>query len=94
MIIVVCLSGEEDEILTKQLAMLGERHHADVVRADMKKAEEILSGCEADTLFISDNEGLLALARERGISTNTPAKMRESYQKAMEMLKNLGIRRQ
>ena len=31
------------------------------------------------------------MAKDRGIATNTPQKMRESYAKAMEMLKAMGI---
>ena len=32
--IVLCISEIEDEVLTKQLGMLSERHHADVERVD------------------------------------------------------------
>lgn len=90
--IILCLDGKEDEILTKQLAMLNERHHADIENVDAKTAAGILANGESDILFISDNEELLSMAKTREIATNNPAKMRESYAKAMEMLKTLGGR--
>ena len=87
--IVLCISGIEDEVLTKQLAMLSERHHAEVERVDASKAACIIDGCEPDILFISDDEALLSEARSKGMAINDPASMKESYNKAMEMLKTL-----
>ena len=88
--IVLCISGIEDEVLTKQLGMLSERHHADVERVDAGKAASIIADCEPDILFISDDKALLSEARSKGIAINDPATMKESYDKAMEMLKTLG----
>ena len=87
--IVLCISGIEDEVLTKQLAMLSERHHAEVERVDASKAASIIDGCEPDILFISDDEALLSEARSKGMAINDPILMKESYNKAMEMLKTL-----
>ena len=101
--IVICLVGKEDDVLAKQIEMLKERHHAEVLRVDAETARELLCGGtkdggtlelldgEAKALFISDNEELLALAQSKGVATNDPQKMRESYMKAMDMLKALGI---
>jgi len=91
--IVLCISETEDEILKKQLAMLSERHHAGVERVDIGKAAGIIADCEPDILFISDDEKLLSEAKDKGMAINTPAGMRESYKKAMEMLKALGTGR-
>ena len=88
--IVLCISGSEDEVLTKQLAMLSERHHADVERIDVSEAASIIAGCEPGILFISDDETLLSEAKSKGVAINNPASMKESYNKAMEMLKSLG----
>ncbi len=88
--IIICLDGNEDEILTKQVAMLSERHHAAIEKVDSEMAARIIADGDTDILFICDNEGLLSRAKGRGIITNTPAKMKESYAKAMEMLKALG----
>jgi hypothetical protein len=88
--IILCLAGKEDEIFEKQVNMLSERHHADVEKADADRALGIIAEGKTDILFICDNEELLSRAKEKGITTNTPAKMRESYVKAMEMLKALG----
>jgi hypothetical protein len=88
--IILCLAEKEDEILAKQVAMLSERHHADVEKADADRARGIISDGKTDILLISDNEILLSEAKVKGIATNTPDKMRESYAKAMEMLKTLG----
>ena len=46
---------------------------------------------EDEVLFISDDEELLETAKNRGFATNAPQKMRESYTKAMEMLKAMGM---
>lgn len=88
--IIICLMGEEDEILAKQVSMLKERHNATVKRVTFEEAESIISAGEEDALFISDDEGLANKAREKGMSVNSPQKMKESYEKAMEMLKTLG----
>ncbi len=88
--IILCLAEKEDEILTKQVAMLSERHHADVEKSDADKALGIISDGKTDILFISDNEELLSRAKAKGITTNTPARMKEAYAQAMEMLKTLG----
>jgi hypothetical protein len=90
--IVLCLSEKEDEVLDKQIAMLKERHHAEVVRLGEDEASDYIFSCESEVLFISDNKELLEKAANKGITTNEPQKMRESYAKAMEMLKALGMR--
>ena len=89
--IILCMNDKEDEILSKQIAMLKERHHAEVKRISESEAADYISCCETSALFITDNEDLLAKAKDRGLATNDPQKMRESYAKAMEMLKTLGI---
>ncbi len=89
--IVLCLSEKEDEVLEKQIEMLRERHRAQVERISADAGAEFISGCEAEILFISDDEELLAKARDKGLATNDPQKMKESYNKAMEMLKALGM---
>ncbi len=91
--IILCLSEKEDEVLEKQIGMLKERHHAPVERISMEDAADYISGCEADALFICDDEKMVALAKARGIVTNDPQKMRESYAKAMEMLKAMGMKK-
>lgn len=88
--IILCLDKKEDDVLTKQLAMLSERHHAAIKKVDAATAENAILSGAPDILLISDNEELLSKAKAKGIATNTPAKMRESYAKAMEMLKALG----
>ena len=89
--IVLCLSKKEDEVLEKQIAMLKERHHAEIVRISIPDAADYISDCDDEVLFISDDEELLEKAKDRGIATNDPQKMRESYAKAMEMLKAMGM---
>ncbi len=89
--IVLCLSEKEDEVLEKQIAMLKERHHAEIERISTTEASDYISGCELQVLFISDNEELLAKAKDKGLATNDPQKMKESYAKAMEMLKTMGM---
>ena len=91
--IVLCLGGAEDEVLAKQVAMLAERHKAEVERIEVASGADYLEACDASVLFISDDADLLAQAGGKGISTNDPAKMRESYAKAMEMLKAMGMKR-
>ena len=88
--IVLCLSKKEDEVLEKQIAMLKERHHAEIERISLTDAYDYISGCEDEVLFISDDKELLKKAKNKGIATNDPQKMRESYTKAMEMLKAMG----
>ena len=59
-----------------------------------KKTYSYGSESNEDTIvlnFICDDEKLLAMAKDNGIATNEPQKMRESYAKAMEMLKALGM---
>ncbi len=85
--IVLCLNEKEDEILEKQIQMLKERHHADLERVSTDDAATYISQCESEVLFISDDDKLLTLAKDKGIATNDPQKMRDSYAKAMEMLK-------
>lgn len=89
--IVLCLSEKEDEVLEKQIAMLKERHHAAVEHMSSPDASDYISGCEDEVLFISDDEELLEKAKSKGIATNDPQKMRESYTKVMEMLKAMGM---
>ena len=89
--IVLCLSEKEDEMLEKQIAMLKERHHANVEHMSSSDAADYISGCEDEILFISDDKELLEKAKSRGHATNYPQKMRESYYKAMEMLKAMGM---
>lgn len=89
--IVLCLSEKEDEVLEKQIAMLKERHHADVKHMSSSDAADYISVCEDEVLFISDDEELLDKAKSKGIAINDPQKMRESYAKAMEMLKVMGM---
>ena len=89
--IVLCLSENADDVLEKQIAMLKERHHADVEHMSPDAAADYISGCEDEVLFISDDEELLGKAGSKGISTNDPQKMRESNAKAMEMLKAMGM---
>lgn len=80
-----------DEIFSKQLAMLKERHHAEIEQISRDTAAEFLSGCASDILFISDDESLIKVAAARHIATNNPQAMKESYAKAMEMLKAMGV---
>lgn len=84
--IIVCLKNREDDVLTKQLSMLSERHHAGVRRISFGEAESCIDTGDGDALFISDDEALLEKARNKGMAVNSPQKMKESYQKAMEML--------
>ncbi len=91
--IVVCLLGKEDEVLTGQLAMLSERHHAGVRRISFDEADRCIAEGDENIFFISDDEATLAKARNKGMSVNSPQKMKESYDKAMEMLKAIGGRR-
>ena len=88
--IVLCLSEKEDEVLERQIGMLKERHHAEVERISADDADDYISQCDSEMLFICDDEKLLAMAKDKGIATNDPQKMRESYAKAMEMLKAMG----
>ena len=89
--IVLCLSEKEDEVLGKQIAMLKERHHAEVERISAADAAEYISGCGSDVLFISDDVALLEAAKGKGLAVNDPVKMREAYSKAMDMLKAMGL---
>lgn len=89
--IVLCLKTKEDEILSKQVAMLSERHHAGVKRISSDEARNVIRNGNENILFISDDETLLNEAKEKGLLVNNPMKMKESYAKAMEMLKTLKI---
>ncbi len=84
--IIVCLKNREDDVLSKQLSMLSERHHASVRRISFGEAESCIDTGDGDVMFISDDEALLEKARSKGMAVNSPQKMKESYQKAMEML--------
>lgn len=86
--IVLCLKEKADEILEKQIKMLSERHHAQVLQLEKAEADEYIKAGASDILFISDDEIVLSKAREAGLTTNNPEIMRKSYMKAMEMLKN------
>ncbi len=85
--IVVCIRGGADEVLEKQLNMLSERHKAPVERIEAESGAGYIATCEPTVLLISDDEELLGMAQGRGMATNEPRKMRESYNKAMEMLR-------
>lgn len=89
--IVLCLKTKEDEILSKQVAMLSERHHAGVKRISSDEARSVIRNGNENILFISDDETLLNEAKEKGLLVNNPMKMKESYAKAMEMLKTIGV---
>ena len=89
--IILCLSEKEDEVLGKQISMLKERHHAEIVRISYSDAADYIASCESEALFISDDDKLLSDAKDRGIATNDPQKMTEAYNKAMEMLKAMGM---
>ena len=91
--ILICLKGKEDEVLARQISMLSERHHAKVRRISFAEAESCIEEAGQNVFFISDDTALLSKAQDRGLSVNSPDKMRESYEKAMEMLKALGGRR-
>jgi hypothetical protein len=71
--------------------MLKERHHAELERISIGDAADYISACAAEVLFICDDEKLTAMAKDKGLATNDPQKMRESYNKAMEMLKAMGM---
>ena len=84
--IIVCLKNKEDDVLSRQLSMLSERHHAGVRRISVGEAESCIASGYGDVMLISDDEALLEKARSKGMAVNSPQKMKESYQKAMEML--------
>ena len=87
--IIICLQTKEDELFSKQVSMLCERHHAGVKRILPSDAEEVIGSAENIIMFISDNEALVEKAKALGILVNSPQKMRKSYEKAMEMLRAL-----
>jgi hypothetical protein len=89
--IIICLKNNADEVFEKQVNMLKERHNAQVLRMEANEASDYIKTCSSDILFISDDEDILSEAREAGLSTNNPATMRESYMKAMDMLKTMGL---
>ncbi|WP_029231761.1 hypothetical protein [Butyrivibrio sp. VCB2006] len=90
--IIVCLKDSADEVFEKQVNMLKERHHAKVLRMGKDEAADYIKTCASEALFISDDENMLSKAKEAGLATNSPAAMRESYMKAMEMLKTMGVK--
>ena len=92
--IIVCLKNREDDVLTKQLSMLSERNHAGVRRISFGEVESCIDTGDGDVMFISDDEVLLEKARSKGMAVNSPQKMKESYQKAMEMLGGMIGRRE
>ena len=89
--IVISLKDNADEVFEKQVKMLKERHKAQELRMEISEAAEYVTSCASDTLFISDDEEILSKAKEAGLATNSPGAMRESYMKAMEMLKAMGM---
>ncbi|MBQ3796909.1 MAG: hypothetical protein II842_11590 [Butyrivibrio sp.] len=89
--IIICLKDNADEIFEKQVKMLKERNHSQVLHMGPKEAADYIKICSSDILFISDDEDMLSKAKEIGLATNNPATMRESYMKAMEMLKTIGM---
>ena len=89
--IIICLNNDADEVFEKQVKMLKERHKAQMLRIEAREAADYLKTCSAEALFISDDEDMLSMAKEAGLATNTPVAMRESYTKAMDMLKAMGI---
>ena len=89
--IIICLKDNADEVFEKQVNMLKERHHARVQRMGTKEAADHIKTCSSDILFISDDEDMLSKAKGAGLATNNPAAMRESYMKAMKMLKTIGM---
>jgi hypothetical protein len=89
--IIICLKNNADEVFEKQVNMLKERHNSQVLRMESDEATDYIKTCSSDILFISDDEDILSEAREAGLSTNNPATMRESYMKAMDMLKTMGL---
>ncbi len=88
--IIICIKNNVDEVFEKQVNMLKERHHAQVLRMGTKEATDYIKTCSSDILFISDDEDMLSKAKETGLTTNNPSTMRKSYMKAMEMLKAMG----
>ncbi|SFC00670.1 hypothetical protein [Butyrivibrio sp. YAB3001] len=89
--IVICLKDCADEVFEKQVNMLKERHNANVLRIEADEAADYIKTCSSDILFISDEEDILLKAKDAGLATNNPRTMRESYMKAMEMLKTMGM---
>ncbi len=89
--IIVCLKDNTDEVFEKQLKMLEERHHVQVLRMSTDEATDYIKTCSSEALFISDADDMLSKAKAAGLATNNPAAMRESYMKAMEVLKAMGV---
>lgn len=87
--IVICLQTKEDELLTGQVSMLCERHGASARWISPADADSVMGSAGNIFMLISDDEALLEKAKALGITVNTPQKMRESYEKAMEMLRKL-----
>ena len=89
--IILCLRNNADEVLEKQVNMLKERHNAQVLQMAAEEAAAYLKTCSSDALLISDDQDILLMAKEAGLATNSPEAMRDSYKKAMEMLKAMGL---
>ncbi len=89
--IIISVRDNTDEVFEKQVKMLQERHHAKVLRMALDEASGYIEKCSSDILFISDDEDMLSKARAAGLATNGPKAMRESYMKAMDMLKTMGM---
>jgi hypothetical protein len=90
--IIICLKNDADEVFEKQVKMLKERHHVKELRMKPDEVTGYIKTCSEESLVISDDEDILSKAKAAGLSTNNPVAMRESYTKAMEMLKTLGIK--
>ena len=84
--IVICLKDKVDEVFEKQVNMLRERHHAQVLRMEVEETNDYIKTGPTEVLFISDDEDMLLKAKEAGMATNSPKAMRESYMKAMDTL--------
>ena len=89
--IIISVIDNTDEVFEKQVNMLQERHHAKILRMALDEAVGYIETCSKEALFICDKEDLLSKARAAGLATNDPKAMRESYMKAMDMLKTMGM---
>ncbi len=99
-LIVVENKPETDSVLAKQISMLSERHHAEVVYLNNESSfdngkravDNVLAACE-DRLVDPSNALYICSARNEGacigapFETKTIENMKEAYQKAMDMLK-------
>ncbi len=82
-------SGDRD-ILDKQISMLKERHKAELLTpVTFEEAEALLPEENGEeVLVITDDGNLSDLAAKAHCAVNDPEAMRQSYLKAMEMLRN------